>query len=310
MSHSSLNSDLIVEKCALNDHISDTICQDCVVSVDVNNLNDNQNAKMSEKRMREPEYIIIDDDNTNDNTNDRMSNNNMMIEKKSKIDTPSEECKLAINTPLEVSELGKEMLQDDPSHSFKEHISKLVESITNEYSGYFDKRIITLESDINALTEENERLTRGVKDLTDEYVKHIPKKNVVYKDVLNGSMNGVSANQLNDMMTDGRYAFAFINQYIRNKWSGITRSLQVKMFTHHGVKINPSNNIGTGRKINDKESKKKINEIKTWSFVDVTAYPEIRYVFKSNKDVMELYRNRSNKGNVTFFDTIVNTIKK
>lgn len=165
--------------------------------------------------------------------------------------------------------------------------------------------LVELKCKNDELAKEVDDLKKKVKCLTDEYVLKIPKKDFVYHEVFNCNALNISEDQMKGLMKDGRYAFAFIDKHIRNTWKGISSStLQVKMFTYTGVKLNPSSNIGTKRSISHVESRNKINDIEWWVFVNITSYPNIRYIFKSNKDVLKIYNNTTN-GHVTTFSKLM-----
>ncbi len=175
-----------------------------------------------------------------------------------------------------------------------------------------DDDLLRIQQDeIRALTNElrterrnNVTLTVQNRELQDEYVNKLLKIDKVYSDVCRWHIDGVSQAQTNRQLKDGRPASYVIKLWLKNQWN-ISDNAQFKMFTTGGCIVAPSHNIGTKRKVRDTDITNNINNHNAWIFVDVTNFPNIRYVVKNNDKVLALSQQVT-KGHIKSFDSIIN----
>lgn len=148
-----------------------------------------------------------------------------------------------------------------------------------------------------------EKLAKKVDGMTEDFVRKNPQLNHLYTDKVQLMMGGIPCEQTDQLMRNGSYSAALMNAWVHNKWN-LPQDIQVKMFTVNGTIIAPSKCIGTGRETKPGDVPGKIKKTENWVFIDVRAFPEVRYVFKS-KSAMEKLSSKS--GRIGKWDKIVST---
>lgn len=168
----------------------------------------------------------------------------------------------------------------------------------NDQIEVLTKKIESLERQLDLINTNNI-------SLTNEYVKKIPILDKLYSEYIGFSFSGLTNEETATLLQDGRSAAFLIKKMLQKKWKGNDwKKTQIKMFTDYGTTLPPSRHIGTKRKINNQETIDHIEHNDLWVFVNITKFPNIKYIFKRNIDIMELYDTQGSK--VTSFSDIKN----
>lgn len=142
--------------------------------------------------------------------------------------------------------------------------------------------------------------------------------------IKNFSFGPIPQEELIKGFRDGR-AFGLISEYILPAVSnGIIKKvagnkcfdhikkkvkIEQRTLTGFGIRLMPSNQIGTGRSFNLGEFKDKVKEVDWFFIIDNTQFPKLEAVFvKSNKIDTNHQRYRYNAAREKFFNNCSNII--
>lgn len=214
--------------------------------------------------------------------------------------TCNQSADVCVNTN-DYTNIAKKRKRDDIG--IKDALKIIQRNITISVENKFKNTFENQNAMIKCLQKKNSLLEKKIKMYEDEYIAKIPTMNHVYKDRMFLGMGGLQQKDTNTLMRDGRISSHFMKQWIHGRWS-INDNLQVKTFTSYGTNLSPSKNIGCSRSLSSSDSKNHINENESWVFVDVCNFPRIRYVFKTNKDVLAIFAKHTS-GKVKNFENIV-----
>lgn len=136
--------------------------------------------------------------------------------------------------------------------------------------------------------------------------------------IKNFSFGPIPQEDLIENFKDGR-AFGLISEYILpavsegeikkmggNKFYDHTRrgvKIEQRTLTDFGLRLMPSNQIGSGRAFNSAEFKKKIGDIKWFFIIDNTKFPYLEAVFVRSKNIdLMQQKYRYSSARKKFFD--------